>query len=271
MNDCEQDEGIVMNHKTLFSQMIRFTLIGLLAVACGAPQSAPTPAPIPPATVAPALASTAEARTPVVIDTDMGLDDVMAILYLLQRADVNVKAITVSGDGLVPCGPGTQHALGLIAIADAKDIPVACGRDKPLQGDHTFPRGWRDGADHLMGITWPEDDAVSNQSAGDLIKSAIKSSPKKVALLTLGPLTNVAEALQADPNLIDNVQMITIMGGAVDVPGNVTGVPLSAPNRTAEFNIFVDPRAANIVFKSGAPITLVPLDATNHAPLAKYF
>ena len=73
--------------------------------------------------------------------------------------------------------------------------------------------------------------------------------------MTLGPLTNVAEALQADPKLIDNVQMITIMGGAVDVPGNVTGVPLSAPNRTAEFNIFVDPHAANIVFKSGAPIT----------------
>jgi inosine-uridine nucleoside N-ribohydrolase len=259
-----------MNHKTWFSLVISSSLVLLLVVACGAPQAAPASTPTPP-TAAPSPVPTIEAGTPVVIDTDMGIDDVMAILYMLQRPEVEVKAITVAGDGLVHCDAGTRHALGLVAIAGAKNIPIACGRDKPLQGDHTFPRGWRDGADNLMGLTWREGGAVSSQSAVDLIKSTIKSSPKKVALLTLGPLTNVAEALQADPKLIDNVHMITIMGGAVDVPGNVTGVPLSAPNRTAEFNIFVDPDAANIVFRSGAPITLVPLDATNHAPLAKYF
>jgi hypothetical protein len=92
-----------------------------------------------------------------------------------------------------------------------------------------------------------------------------------VKVVTLGPLTNLAEALQNDPKLIDNIQTIVIMGGAVDVPGNITGVPLSAPNRAAEFNIFLDPHAANIVLKSGAPITLVPLDATNHAPIPPYF
>ena len=104
-----------------------------------------------------------------------------------------------------------------------------------------------------------------------MITSIVKFSPQKVKVVTLGPLTNLAEALQNDPKLIDNIQTIVIMGGAVDVPGNITGVPLSAPNRTAEFNIFLDPHAANIVLKSGAPITLVPLDATNHAPIPPYF
>jgi len=254
-----------MNHTTLFVQMMRFTLIGLLAVACGAPQAAPTP------TMMPSPVPNSEVGTPVVIDTDLGLDDVMAILYLLQRPDLKVKAITVSGTGLVHCDPGTQHALGLIAIAGAQDIPVACGRDKPLQGDHTFPRDWREGADSTLGLTWPAGGTVSRQTAVELITSIVKSSPQKVMVVTLGPLTNLAEALQNDPKLIDNIKMIAIMGGAVDVPGNVEGIPLSAPNRTAEFNIFVDPQAANIVLKSGAPITLVPLDATNHAPIPRYF
>jgi pyrimidine-specific ribonucleoside hydrolase len=259
-----------MNSKKLLYRMLGVALLAGLVAGCGVPAAMSTPTPIPP-TPASTPVPKIDARTPIVIDTDMDIDDVMAILYMLQRPEVEVKAITVAGDGLAHCEAGTRHALGLIAIAGAKDIPVACGRDKPLQGDHAFPRDWRDDADNLMGIAWPEGGAVSSQFAVDLIKSTIKSSPQKVALLTLGPLTNVAEALQSDPSLIDNVQMITIMGGAVNVAGNITGVPLAAPNRTAEFNIFVDPYAANIVFKSGAPITLVPLDATNHAPIAKYF
>ena len=249
-----------MNWRRSTSLVLGSVLVLLLVAACGTSQSASTSVP------------TAEvAATRLVIDTDMGIDDAMTILYLLQRPDVEVKAITVAGDGLAHCGAGTRHALGLVAIAGAKKTPVACGRDKPLQGDHTFPPAWREAADGLTGITWPAGGAVSNQSAVDLITSAIKSSPQKVSLLTLGPLTNVAEALQADPGLIDNVQTITIMGGAINVPGNITGLPLPTPNSTAEFNIFVDPRAANIVFQSGAPITLVPLDATNHVPLASYF
>lgn len=231
-----------------------------LVVACGTSQPASTS--MPPTEVT---------GTSMVIDTDMGIDDVMAILYMLQRPDVEVKAITVAGDGLAHCPAGTRHALGLVAIAGASSIPVACGRAKPLQGDHTFPSDWRNAEDNLAGIAWPESGAASSQSAVELIQSTIKSSPQKVALLTLGPLTNVAEVLQADPTLIDNVQMITIMGGAVDVPGNVRDIPLSTPNRTAEFNIFIDPHAANVVFSSGASITLVPLDATNQVPYAEYF
>ncbi len=261
-----------MNLKRLPYQMFGTALMVLLVVACNAPQAAPTPTPIPAASSSvPSSVPTIERGTPIVIDTDMGLDDVMAILYLLQRPDMKVKAITVSGTGLVHCNPGAQHALGLIAIAGAQDIPVACGRDKPLQGDRAFPRDWREGADSTLGLTWPEGGQASSLTAVELLTSIIKPSPQPVTVVTLGPLTNVAEAVQADPKLADNMKAIVIMGGAVDVPGNITDVPLSAPNRTAEFNIFVDPHAAALVLKSGAPITLVPLDATNQAPIPPYF
>jgi pyrimidine-specific ribonucleoside hydrolase len=249
-----------MNRKRWSSLLMSSTLVLFLVVACGTSQPTST-----------SVATTAVTGTLMVIDTDMGIDDILAILYMLQRPDVEVKAITVAGDGLAHCDAGTRHALGLVAIAGASNIPVACGRSKPLQGDHAFPNDWRNAGDNLAGISWPDSGAGSGQSAVELIQSTIKSSPQKVALLTLGPLTNVAEALQADSTLIDKVQMITIMGGAVDVPGNVRDIPLSTPNRTAEFNIFVDPHAANIVFGSGAPITLVPLDASNQVPYAEYF
>jgi inosine-uridine nucleoside N-ribohydrolase len=261
-----------MNRQKLFLRMIGAALLVGLVAGCGAPTAVPTPVPASPTFVtAPKSVATTDPSTPVVIDTDMSLDDVMAILYLLQRPDVKVKAITVSGTGHVHCDPGTDHALGLIAIAGAQDIPVACGRDKPLHGDHAFPRDWREGADSTLGVTWPAGGTVAAQSAAELLTASIRSSPQKVKVVTLGPLTNLAEALQSDPKLIDNIQRIIIMGGAVEVPGNITGVPLSEPNRTAEFNIFLDPQAANIVLKSGAPITLVPLDATNHAPIPPYF
>ena len=210
--------------------------------------------------------STGQPRS-VIIDTDMAADDWMAILYLLQRPDVSIEAITVTGAGEAHCGPGTEYALGLVALSGHASIPVACGRETPLQGDHTFPTGWRQSVDNLYGLTLPEGaNPVSDQNAVELLTSLIQSAPEKMTLLTLGPLTNVAEALQNTPTLPDNVEMIYIMGGAVDVPGNV-----GMGNSKAEWNIYVDPHAANVVLGSGAPITLVSLDATNHARLTTSF
>ncbi len=238
-------------------------MIILLVAGCGAaPAAQPLVSPTP---------FTGQPRA-IIIDTDMAPDDWMAILYLLQRPDVTVKAITVTGAGEVHCAPGTRHALGLVALAGDDEVPVACGRETPLQGDHAFPASWREGADNLLGLTLPaSQDAASNHTAVELLTSIIRSSPDKVTLLTLGPLTNVAEALQDTPALVDNLEMIYIMGGAVDVPGNVGSSGVGIDNHVAEWNIYVDPRAANIVLDSGAPITLVPLDATNHAPLTPAF
>jgi pyrimidine-specific ribonucleoside hydrolase len=208
---------------------------------------------------------------PVVIDTDMAADDWLAILYLLGRSDVDVRAITVTGAGEAHCSAGTRNALNLVALAGRPGIPVACGREVPLEGDHAFPTEWRERVDDLLGLTLPENSRqISGQSAVELLTRTIQTSPQKVHLIALGPLTNVGELLEAEPGMVTNLEMITVMGGAVEVPGNV-GSSSDIENHVAEWNIYVDPRAAAKVFGSGAPITLVPLDATNCAPLTMEF
>lgn len=241
-------------------RILNLVLILLLA-ACGS-QSPPQPTPTP---------FTGTARS-VIIDTDMAADDWMAILYLLQRPDVQIEAITVSGTGESHCGPGIEHASGLIALAGKRDIAVSCGRETPLQGDHTFPVAWRADVDNLAGLTLPgTSDSPSSESAVELLTSTIQASADKVTILTLGPLTNLAEAVQAAPEIKDQVEMVYIMGGAVDVAGNVGNSGVGINNQTAEWNIYVDPQAAAIVLQSGLPITFVPLDATNHVPVTSRF
>lgn len=204
---------------------------------------------------------------PVVVDADMAADDWLAILYLLSRPDIDVKAITVTGTGEAHCPAGVRNALNLVALAGRPEMPVTCGRESPLIGDHSFPIHWRERVDALFGLSIPENpNNPSSESAVDLLVRVIQGCPRKVHLITLGPLTNIAEALQAEPALIDNLQMITITGGAVHAPGNV-GPSSDIDNDAAEWNIYVDPHAAAIVLSSGAPITLVPLDATNYAPV----
>ena len=215
-------------------------------------------------------AAAADAQ-PVVIDTDMAADDWLAILYLLGRSDVDVQAITVTGTGEAHCAAGTRNARNLVALAGRPDIPVACGRETPLAGDHAFPSEWRERVDDLLGLALPENSReTSRESAGELLARIVQGSPQKVHLIALGPLTNVGELLEAEPGLVMNLEMITVMGGAVEVAGNI-GSSANIENEAAEWNIYVDPRAAALVFGSGAPITLVPLDATNDAPLTMEF
>ncbi|MFN2241376.1 MAG: nucleoside hydrolase, partial [Anaerolineae bacterium] len=236
----------------------------MLVLLLGCVGTAPTFEPITPHAVA------ADAQ-PVVIDTDMAADDWLAILYLLGRSDMDVKAIVVTGTGEAHCSAGTRNALDLVALAGRPDIPVACGREVPLEGNHAFPTDWRERVDDLLGLTLPENSrAVSGESAVEMLTRIIQGSPRRVHLIALGPLTNVGEALEAEPALVTNLEMITVMGGAVEVAGNV-GSSSSIENEVAEWNIYVDPRAAAEVFWSGAPITLVPLDATNHVPLTMDF
>jgi inosine-uridine nucleoside N-ribohydrolase len=208
---------------------------------------------------------------PVVIDTDMAADDWLAILYLLGRSDVDVQAITVTGAGEAHCSAGTRNALNLVALAGRPEMPVACGREVPLEGDHAFPTEWRERVDDLLGLTLPENSRqASSEGAVELLTRILQGSPRKIHLIVLGPLTNVGEVLEAEPALVMNLEMITVMGGAVEVAGNV-GSSSSIENEVAEWNIYVDPRAAAKVFGSGAPMTLVPLDATNHVPLTMDF
>lgn len=211
------------------------------------------------------------AAKPIIIDTDMAVDDWMAILYLLQRTDVNVLALTIAGTGEARCNPGIQNAMNLVALAGNPDVPVACGRETPLKGSNTFPKEWRDSVDAMNGLTLAKNPkAPGTQDAVALLRQVIKQSSEQVTLVTLGPLTNIAGLVQADPAVVAHIKMIYVMGGAVEVPGNLQG-GAKTDNTTAEWNIYVDPLAAAQVVEAGVPVTFVPLDATNHAPLTMAF
>ena len=214
-------------------------IMGILMVGCSAPAAgtelaAPTEtATRVPATAAPAHLDLATETVPtptrpeesgeyVVIDSDMGGNSVMAILYLLQAEGVDVKAITLAGDGEAHCQPGMRTALGLLALTGDNDIPVACGREKPLKGEITFPQFLREGADNLAEtLDLPAGGEPSKMNAVELLSSAIEAAPHKATILAEGPLTNLAEALQAKPDLVEKIEMVYIMGGALEVPGNV--------------------------------------------------
>jgi len=213
----------------------------------------------------PAFAQETAAAVPIIIDTDFAGDDWMAILYLLQHPSADVQAITLTGTGEAHCDPGVQNALNLLALAGQPDIPVACGRETPLEGDHTFPEEWRTSVDRMFDIPMPVSEA--EPFAGDavtLLQSSIAASAQPPVIITLGPLTNIAELFAADPAVTSQIARVVIMGGAVSVPGNVW-----LGDGSAEWNVYVDPLAADQVIQSGAPVTLVPLDATNHVPLTR--
>jgi len=232
----------------------------LLFVAC----SSQTPAPDP---------SLIQIQTPkpVIFDTSMAHEDMFSALYLLSHPNVDLKAITVTGTGEVHCEPGVVNALGLVALSSHKDIPVACGRETPLTGNHEFPAEWRQNADAAYGVDIPDGGEPSKLDAEDLIIDLIQNSEEPVTIVAVGPLTNIAEAIQKDPSFISNINNIFIMGGAVNVDGNVGNSGVGIDNKHAEWNIYIDPVAANIVFSSGIPVTLVPLDATRDVPITRKF
>ena len=205
--------------------------------------------------------------TPVVIDSDMISDDWMAALYLLNDPQFDVRAITVTGAGFADCEAGVRAALGILALAGHDDVPVSCGSEDPLVGNNAPPAEWMTTLETVEGLGLPQGGQPAQEDAVALFTSTIQDSPVPVTVLALGPLTNVASALEASPDLIDKIAMMYVMGGAVDVDGSF----VSDANTKAEWNIFSDPHAARLVLESGVPITLVPLDATNDVPVTPEF
>jgi pyrimidine-specific ribonucleoside hydrolase len=161
--------------------------------------------------------------------------------------------------------------LGLLERLGAPQIPVACGRIAPLLGDHAFPEDWRAAADAASGLALPETARVPyNGTANALISREAEENPG-LAVLTLGPLTNLADGLQADPALVGRLGTVTVMGGALHVPGNILGPGAPTGNTVAEWNIYVDPHAASMLVGSGLQPRLVSLDGTSQVPVTTAF
>jgi pyrimidine-specific ribonucleoside hydrolase len=204
--------------------------------------------------------SETRAAIPVVVDTDLSSDDVIALLYLLRSPRVDVRAVAVAGTGLVHCPRGARNAAQLLALAGRREVPVACGSELPSQGFNALPEDWRSAADALFGLKLPP---VRAQAGGDAVALLRREAPG-ATVLELAPMTNLAAALHAEPDLAGKIDSVVAMGGAVSVPGNVDGQP------AAEANAWVDPAALRAVLRSGVPLTLVPLDATNDVPVTAF-
>lgn len=208
--------------------------------------------------------SAGTSRMSLVVDTDLSSDDVLALLYLAQNPGVDLRAVTVSGTGLAHCPGGARIAQDLLAVAHRPDVPVACGPDLPLRGFNEVPSEWRGAADGLFGLTLPPALGRPQHDAVTLLRRAVAAADGKTTILELAPMTNLGAALRSEPGMAHRVRRIVAMAGALTAPGNAPGHP------AAETNAWLDPLAAQIVLRSGAPVTLVPLDATNRAPATTF-
>jgi pyrimidine-specific ribonucleoside hydrolase len=212
-------------------------------------------------------------RLPLIVDTDLGFDDCSAILYLLDRPDVDLLAITIAGTGEVHCRPGLANVFRLCKIA-SRYLPafsVACGDEEPSDGYQVFPSRWRNDADTFFGENVAVSPRRSTAHAVDVIIDVLKSAKGPVTLLTLGPLTNIAAVFERAPWAKSKLDRIYVMGGAVNVGGNirVPGVTDHLKNRVAEWNMYIDPVAARSVLQAGVPIYLIALDGTQKIPIVE--
>jgi inosine-uridine nucleoside N-ribohydrolase len=193
----------------------------------------------------------------VIIDTDPGVDDALALLLAMRSPELKIEAITpVAGN--VPLELSLPNALRMVEIAGRTDIPVAVGAKTPLMR-RLVTAAYAHGENGLGGAVFPEPKIKPiAEPAAKFISQLVRKYPGEITLITIGPLTNIATALNMDSELARLVKSLVMMGGSLS-GGNITPA--------AEFNVYVDPEAARIVFQSGIPITMVGLDVTRKTSL----
>jgi len=197
------------------------------------------------------------------IDCDVGVDDALALILAFHSPELEVKAVA-GVNGNVPVEQVFQNIQKVLSLIQPKNKPlIAKGADRPLKGTPVYAHSVH-GKDGLGGARIDRKEGeecwqLFMGPAEELIIKMARQYPREMTLIATGPLTNLALALQADPEGMRKLEGITIMGGAVRTRGNIT------PD--AEFNIFSDPVAAKIVLESGLPMTMVPLDVTHQVSL----
>lgn len=201
-------------------------------------------------------------RRPIILDVDTGVDDALAIALALRSPELQVMGITtVSGN--VHLDQATANTLRTLDVLGAPAVPVVRGAAKPIAGHQAPTAAHVHGGDGLGGVSskYPASSRQAAEGAPRFLLETIRRHPGVLTLVATGPLTNVALALREDPETMRQLRAITVMGGALRVPGNVGPV--------SEFNFAVDPDAAAIVVRAGLPLVLVPLDVTEQVALTQ--
>ena len=189
----------------------------------------------------------------ILLDTDPGIDDACAILLALASPEVSLEGLSVV-HGNCSLEQGTINALSVLELANARHIPVAEGCELPLvQPSLLAPETHGDTGLGYAKLPVPRTQPIAQHGIDFLIET-ILAAPGEITLVAIAPLTNVALAVRKEPRIVDALKELIIMGGALRHEGNTTAL--------AEFNTYVDPHAAQIVYQAGIPTTLVPLDVT---------
>tara|TARA_B100000029_G_scaffold515767_1_gene624558 strand:- start:1731 stop:2717 length:987 start_codon:yes stop_codon:yes gene_type:complete len=191
----------------------------------------------------------------IIIDTDPGIDDTMAIFFALNSPEIDVLGLTTVY-GNTSTEKGTINALRILEIASRTDIPVYAGAIKPLESEYTGKGEFVHGHDGQgnTNLELPKT-KTSTGLAVDFLENAIKENPGEIILVPIGPLTNIAELLTRNPKIAKDIKEIILMGGNALSQGNASP--------SAEANIRNDPEAADIVFSADCEISMVGLDVTN--------
>lgn len=191
---------------------------------------------------------------PIIIDTDPGHDDAMAIMLLIKSCLFDVKAITtVAGNASIQ--DVTNNARYILDLLDS-NVPLYSGEAKPLRRKQIMAQVHGKGG--LAGANITKTEPLNHQAVNQIIR-IVRENPHEVSIVIVGAETNIAKAFIKDPELPKLIKQLVIMGGTIDAPGNKSA--------SAEFNIYCDPEAANVVFSSGAKIILNPLDVANNMPM----
>lgn len=193
----------------------------------------------------------------IIIDTDPGQDDAVALLLAMASPELDILGVTVVA-GNVPLALTEKNARKICELAGRPDMPVYAGCDAPLSrplitAEHVHGKTGLDGAD----LPDPKMQLQEDHAVDFIIETLRNAKPDDVTLCPLGPLTNIATALTRAPDIAGKITEIVLMGGGYFEQGNITP--------SAEFNIYVDPEAAKIVFDAGVKLTVIPLDCTHKA------
>ena len=208
-------------------------------------------------------------KTKILIDTDPGNDDLLAIVMALSSIELDLKALTIVG-GNASLEDTTDNALSLLSYMGRLDVPVYVGHPSAMNETLTSSAKLDDFKSHRsrihgetgLHVDLPRSDAKPESThAVDLIISELEANKGELVLVPIGPLTNIAMAIKKEPRIIEWAKSVHVMGGAVNVPGNIT--------KSAEFNIYCDPVAANEVFSSGLNIKLCGLDITRETSVKR--
>ena len=203
-------------------------------------------------------ANTINPLHPVILDTDPGVDDAIAILMALACPELNVIGLTTTA-GNVPLARATRNALAILEHVGRTEIPVFKGAARPVRGRYAYARHVHSASGLTRRLPDPTI-APSETPAVSFLAQSLLDNPGEIAVIALGPLTNLARLLRRHPAALRAARGIVVMGGAVNTPGNASA--------HAEFNFYSDPTAARLVIESGIPLTLIDLAACRQVYLS---